>query len=151
MIISSIEAEEDAVLTVAKLMLTAARTAPKAGGDDSIVTAILNGEEKEKLAKTMERIGKEKEWDWVLRDSKNVKDADAVVLIGVTPADTYKLVELGIALGSAVETASGMNVDNRIMLSAGMAALELGILNAEVILGIPLSVKGKNIFFDRTT
>lgn len=151
MIILSIDAEKDGVLMVAKLMLTAARTAPKAGGDDSIVTAILNGKEKEELSKTMERIGKEKEWDWVLRDSKNVKDADAVVLVGVTYADTYKLIDLGVALGSAVKTASDMNVDNRIMLSVGMAAQELGILNAEVILGVPLSIKGKNIFFDRTT
>lgn len=151
MIVSSIDAEKDAVLIVAKLMLTAARTAPKAGGLDSIVTAILNGEEKEKLSETMERIGKEKEWDWVIRDSKNVKDADAVVLIGVENADTYKLIDLGVALGSAVKTASEMNVDNRIMLSVGMAAQELKILDAEVVLGIPLSIRGKNIFFDRTT
>ena len=151
MIISSIDAEKDAVLTVAKLMLTAARTAPKTGGLDSIVTAILNGEDKEKLSETIERIGKERELDWVIRDSKNVKDADAVVLIGVTKADTFKLIDLGIALGSAVKTASEMNVDNRIMLSVGMAAQELGILNAEVVLGVPLSITGKNIFFDRTT
>ena len=151
MIISSTDAEKDAVMIVAKLMLTAARTAPKAGGLDSIVTAILKGADKEKLSQTMEKVGKEKEWDWFIRDSKNVKDADAVVLIGVTNADTYTLIDLGIALGSAVKTASEMNVDNRIMLSAGMGAKELGILDAEVILGIPLSIKGKNIFFDRTT
>jgi len=99
----------------------------------------------------MERTGNEKEWDWVIRDSKNVRDADAVVLIGVTNADTFKLIDLGIALGSAVKIASEMNVDNRIMLSVGMAAQELKILDAEVVLGIPLSIKGKNIFFDRTT
>jgi len=150
MIISSTDAEKDAIMIVAKLMLTAARTAPKAGGLDSIVTAILNGDDKEKLSQTMERLGKEKEWDWFIRDSKNVKDADVVVLIGVTNADTYTLIDLGIALGSAVKTASEMNVDNRIMLSAGVGAKELGILNAEVVLGIPLSIKGKNIFFDRT-
>jgi uncharacterized ferredoxin-like protein len=144
MIISSIDAEKDAALTVAKLMLTAARTAPKTGGLDSIVTAILDGEEKEKLSKTMEGIGNE-------RDSKNVKDADAVVLIGVTNADTFKLIDLGIALGSAAKIASEMNVDNRIMFSVGMAAQELKLLDAEVVLGIPLSIKGKNIFFDRTT
>ena len=150
MIILSTDAEKDAIMIVAKLMLTAARTAPKAGGLDNIVTAILKGEDKEKLSQIMERLGKEKEWDWFIRDSKNVKDADVVVLIGVTNADTYTLIDLGIALGSAVKTASEMNVDNRIMLSAGVGAKELGILNAEVVLGIPLSIKGKNIFFDRT-
>ena len=149
--ISSVDAEKDATLFVAKLMLTSARTAPKTGGSDSIVTAILYGEEKEKLSKTIDKIGKENGWDWILNDSKSVKDADAVVLIGVTSSDAYKLIDLGIAVGSAVKTASEMNVDNRIMLSVGMAARELGILNAEEVLGIPLSVKGKNIFFDRKT
>lgn len=151
MSISSVDAEKDAILFVAKLMLTSARTAPKTGGSDSIVTAILYGEEKEKLSKTIDKIGKENGWDWIFKDSKSVKDADAVVLIGVTSSDAYKLIDLGIAVGSAVKTASELNVDNRIMLSVGMAARELGILNAEEVLGIPLSIKGKNIFFDRKT
>ena len=58
--------------------------------------------------------------------------------------------DLGIAVGSAVKTASILNVDNRIMFSVGVAALELGILkNSDIALGIPLSAYGKNIYFDR--
>ena len=62
-----------------------------------------------------------------------------------------KLIDLGIALGSAVKVASELNVDNRIMYSIGRAAMKMGLLKADEIQGIPLSVKGKNIFFDRKT
>jgi uncharacterized ferredoxin-like protein len=57
--------------------------------------------------------------------------------------------DLGIALGSAVKTAQMHNVDNRIMYRAGAAAKRLGIMKSNVIMGIPLSVSGKNIYFDR--
>jgi len=42
-------------------------------------------------------------------------------------------------------------IDNRVMYSAGKAAIEGGFLSEEVIVayGIPLSVSGKNPFFDR--
>ena len=60
-----------------------------------------------------------------------------------------KLIDLGIALGSAVKIASDLNVDNRIMRTVGAAAMRRGILDANEVQGIPISVKGKNIFFDR--
>jgi uncharacterized ferredoxin-like protein len=62
-----------------------------------------------------------------------------------------RMTDLGIALGSAVKTAQIHNVDNRIMFSAGTAALNLGLLGKDcsVAYAIPLSVTGKNIFFDR--
>jgi uncharacterized ferredoxin-like protein len=59
MFIKSEEAEREAALEVAKLMLVAARTAPKARGLDTIVAAILGGEDKNKLADEMERAGLE--------------------------------------------------------------------------------------------
>ena len=66
------------------------------------------------------------------------------------PSCVLQLMDLGIAVGSAVKTASILNVDNRIMFSVGVAALELGILkNSDIALGIPLSAYGKNIYFDR--
>ena len=58
--------------------------------------------------------------------------------------------DLGIAVGSAVKTASLLNVDNRIMFSVGVAAIRLGLLkDCEIVLGIPLSAYGKSIYFDR--
>ena len=58
-------------------------------------------------------------------------------------------IERPIALGSAVKVASELNVDNRIMYSIGRAAMKMELLKADEIQGIPLSIKGKNIFFDR--
>lgn len=66
------------------------------------------------------------------------------------PNCIIKMADLGIAVGSAVKTASIHNVDNRIMYSAGVAALRLGWLETcSVAYGIPLKAGGKNIFFDR--
>jgi len=57
--------------------------------------------------------------------------------------------DLGIAVGSAVKTASMLNVDNRVMYSVGVAALRLGMVKGNLALGIPLSATGKSIYFDR--
>ena len=66
------------------------------------------------------------------------------------PSCAFQLMDLGIAVGSAVKTASLLNVDNRIMFSVGVAAIRLGLLkNSEIVLGIPLSAYGKSIYFDR--
>jgi uncharacterized ferredoxin-like protein len=65
------------------------------------------------------------------------------------PVCAYRLIDLGIALGSAVKTASMHNVDSRIMYRVGVAVRDLGLVDWDIILGIPLSVSGKNPFFDR--
>ncbi len=152
MILTSEDSEHEALLQVAKLMVVAARTAPKAQGEDKIKAAIVTGNEKDELANTMERNGR-------IRDAKNVRDSGAVVLLGVefgNPAEGWinyraKLIDLGIAIGSAVKVASELNVDNRVMRSVGEVAQKMGLLKADEIQGIPLSIKGKNIFFDRKT
>jgi uncharacterized ferredoxin-like protein len=65
------------------------------------------------------------------------------------PNCLLRTLDLGIALGSAVKTASEHNVDNRIMYRVGVSAIRLGLSEASVVHGIPLSATGKNIFFDR--
>ncbi len=65
------------------------------------------------------------------------------------PTGAFRQVDLGIALGSAVKTASLFNVDNRIMYRIGPLARELGLVDWEFVLGVPLSATGKNVFFDR--
>jgi len=64
---------------------------------------------------------------------------------------TSSAVDLGIAIGSAVSIAADLRVDNRVMYSVGKAALNVGILGDDVKIayGIPLSISGKNPFFDR--
>jgi uncharacterized ferredoxin-like protein len=67
------------------------------------------------------------------------------------PNCALRMTDLGIAIGSAVKTAQIHNVDNRIMYSGGVAALDLGLFpkDCTVVYAIPLSATGKNIFFDR--
>ncbi|MFQ5711676.1 MAG: ferredoxin domain-containing protein [Candidatus Geothermarchaeales archaeon] len=67
----------------------------------------------------------------------------------VGPICLFESIDLGIALGSAVKIASELNVDNRIMYTIGAAAKTMNLLDSDVIIGIPLSVTGKNIYFDR--
>ena len=65
------------------------------------------------------------------------------------PVCAFRLLDMGIALGSAVKTASMLNVDNRIMYRVGVVAREMNLVDWDFVMGIPLSVTGKNIFFDR--
>jgi len=182
-IIDSDDAEQEAILEAAKLMLVAARTAPKSGGIDDVLTAILLGKEKDAIADKMENIATERKAEAFNRDAKNVRDSFAIVLIGVRgtrsfglncgacgyetckefdekekrlgrdfigPTCLLKALDMGIALGSAAKTAAELNVDNRIMLRIGTAAMKLNLMpEATVIMGIPLSARGKSIYFDR--
>lgn len=158
------DAVKEGVLQVAKLMVLSAITAPKGRGVDNVSARILDSmEELELLAKTMEELSGEY-GDVFARDASNVRRSDAVVLIGCKIVDfklkqpreleidlnlAMSLVNLGIAVGSAVKTASIHNVDNRVMYTVGIAAKKLGLLDADVILGVPLSATSKNIYFDR--
>ena len=182
-IIESKNGEKDAILEAAKLMLIAARTAPKSGGEDDILTMIVYGKEKNTIAKKMEEIAEERKIEGFKRDAKNVRDSEALILIGVRgdksfglncgacgyknckkfneankklgqdffgPTCIFKALDLGIALGSAAKTASILDIDNRIMYRVGTATLKLKLLpEATVIMGIPMSASGKNIYFDR--
>ena len=66
------------------------------------------------------------------------------------PVCAIRMADLGIALGSAAKTAQTHNADNRIFFSAGVAAMALGLLSeCTTAYAIPLSITGKNIFFDR--
>jgi len=56
-------------------------------------------------------------------------------------------IDLGIALSSAVKTASDFNIDNRIMYTIGATARKSKLLEADLVIGIPLSATGKNPYF----
>lgn len=175
MMIHSKQAEE-AILNAAKAMCLAARTAPKAKGVDYIRTCILTGEEKEALAKEMEELADKLQLGFFHRDAGNIRVSGAVVLIGHENVVrglneacqycgfqnckectqqggrcAYISMDLGIAAGSAVSVAADRRVDNRILFSAGRAALEMRLLGDKVCqaVGIPISASGKSPFFDR--
>ncbi len=65
------------------------------------------------------------------------------------PQCAFRLLDMGIAIGSAVKIAGMLNVDNRIMYRAGVVARQMGLVDADVVMGIPLSATGKSIYFDR--
>lgn len=178
MIYQSKEMEEKALMDTASRMCLAARTAPKTKGMDDILTLVLTGEDKDKLADEVDAIGVEFFGDeaplWYGRDAKNIRDAQALVLIGVYKRYrgvlhcsycgfencsackaagghcAFLYTDLGVALSSAVMVAAQDQVDNRMMWSAGKAAAQLNLVEEDVFwIGIPLSASGKNIFFDR--
>jgi uncharacterized ferredoxin-like protein len=65
------------------------------------------------------------------------------------PICAFRLLDMGIALGSAAKTAGMLNADNRIMYRAGVVAMEMGLLEADYVMAIPLTATGKSVFFDR--
>lgn len=44
-----------------------------------------------------------------------------------------------------------MNVDNRVQQRVGAAARAIGLIQGEVVMGIPVSITGKSISYDRQT
>ncbi|WP_130470695.1 DUF2148 domain-containing protein [Candidatus Magnetaquicoccus inordinatus] len=67
------------------------------------------------------------------------------------PHCIMRMMDIGAALASAAKTASLLNIDNRVQQRVGAAARALGLIDADVVMGIPIGVFGKNIFFDRPT
>jgi uncharacterized ferredoxin-like protein len=65
------------------------------------------------------------------------------------PTCAFRILDLGIALGSAVKTASILNVDNRIMYRIGAVVRDMNLVDWDYVMGIPLSVTGKSPYFDR--
>ena len=175
MIINSKTAEEKAILDAAYAICAAARTAPKACGIDTSETCIVTGTEKDTLSEEMRRLAKENNEPLFARDADNMDKSPAVVLVGVTEKPRgigkmcslchydgcgdcaendgwciFNYIDLGIALGSAVAKAADMRIDNRMMFTIGKAAAALSMLgDNKCIMGIPLSVSGKSVFFDR--
>ncbi len=81
------------------------------------------------------------------KEFQNAEREEGKDFIG--PSCVFKILDLGIALGSAVKLASIMGIDTRIMYRVGTAARKLKLINADVVMGIPMASLGKNPFFDR--
>ena len=73
---------KEGVLTVAKLMAVAARTAPKAKGSDVIVIRTAYGRDLKILADSMRKFGEKHNLGFFSRDAKNVEDSDCCLIIG---------------------------------------------------------------------
>ena len=173
---NSSEMEMRAAMSAAERVCAAARTAPKACGIDHLVTLTLTDADKDAVADKMEQLSGQFGAGFLMRDAGNVRAAQALVLFAVKESVrglgdicgychhkncaecaksgsvcVYDPMDLGIALGSAAAAAADCRVDSRILFSAGLAAMEMGILGEGVSMacGLPLSISGKSPFFDR--
>ena len=175
MLVMNEAAEFDALKSAAEHLCVAARTAPKGKGKDLLVTAIAVETDIRRLQDQMRVIGERDGVPFFLRDAANLEQAPVLVLIGTKkeplhiPACgfcgfidceamldaggtcSFNSGDLGIAVGSAAALAADFRIDNRILYTAGKAAVELGVLGEDVKIayGLPLAAKGKNPFFDR--
>lgn len=175
MILNAQATELNAIMTVAELMTAAARTAPKGKGADRLLSMIFTGEDKDQVAARMAEISRKADIPFFQRDAENIYQCSAVLVLGTTLTPlgipycgycgyedcqacsqndgrcSFNVIDLGIALGSAVATAALHHIDNRIMFSFGRTALEMGLLpeGTGIAYGIPLSVSSKSPFFDR--
>jgi uncharacterized ferredoxin-like protein len=75
--------EKNALDTVAGLMILAARTAPKAKGQDELLYKVLTAKEIRAISAWLAREGKERDLGFFIRDSGNFAASGACVLIGV--------------------------------------------------------------------
>ncbi len=168
--------KEETLKEIAKKMVLAARTAPKGRGADTFVFYIAEKEDIKKISEKMHEMGKQYEAAAFTRDADNILKSHAVVFLGTkikslglkkcgmcgfkncAEKDQHKDIpcvfntgDLGIAVGSAVSVAANNRIDNRIMYTAGQAALAMGVLGngVKVAYAIPLSATSKNPFFDR--
>lgn len=169
------ELEKDALLHILKMLAVSARTAPKTRGIDNIdIVAIEREDEKNKIISKMKELSKSENRPSFERDANSIEKAGAILIIGVKSNAcglncgycgykncaeltntngicAYNSIDLGIAAGSCLDMAGRMHVDNRLMYSIGRSALDLNLFESDIkqALGIPLSVSGKNPFFDR--
>lgn len=65
------------------------------------------------------------------------------------PHCVMRMMDIGVALASAAKTASLLTIDNRVQQRVGAAARSLGLIDAEVVMGVPVSISGKSIYYDR--
>ncbi|MEG2282691.1 MAG: ferredoxin, partial [Rikenellaceae bacterium] len=136
MILFEENTREEQILCVAKAMMTAIRTAPKAKGVDNIETGVISGITVRRLAARMRDIGKEQGLSFFLRDAENIENSACVVLVGAKQIDqklncgqcgyptcqerenthpttpcSFIFINQGIAVGSAVSVAADNRVD----------------------------------------
>ncbi|HLD29446.1 MAG TPA: DUF2148 domain-containing protein [bacterium] len=169
--------ELEGLRTAANLAILAARTAPKARGMDNLKIRLM--ESKSEIAGTASLMEKTASSGYrphtFGRDAENIRRAGMIILIGTKSEPigldcgfcgfsscqelrgkkgvcAYNSGDLGIAIGALVSKLADFRVDNRIMYTIGYAVVKNGLLGKDVAIafGIPLSVSGKNIFFDRT-
>jgi uncharacterized ferredoxin-like protein len=170
----------DIMKTIAELMAVSAKTAPKCLGQDFVDIQIMTGDELQKLAGEMEEFGRDTGKKHFDRDAESVRNSDALIFIALKenkplgidcgacgyarcvdlissegpefegPLCAWRVLDVGIALGSAAKTAGILNADSRIMYRPAVVARNLGLVKGSIVVAIPISATSKNVYFDRT-
>lgn len=163
------------VKRVAEQLMNAAMTAPKTQGVNNLFIAYAEQEECRQIAQKMAAMTNDEGYPaYFERDSHDVAICAGMILIGsryrplgdtrcgvcgfpncaAKPKEApcaFNTIDMGIALGSVVSGLSDAHIDNRILNSAGSAARVLGLMpEADMVLAVPLDVRHKNHFYDRT-
>ncbi|MCS7118742.1 MAG: DUF2148 domain-containing protein [Archaeoglobaceae archaeon] len=179
MVLNERDFSDEAVKICAFIMAESARTAPKSKGIDDLEIIYIGREKTEEIAKKMEELAEEDRDFLrdanSLRKAKGVLvlGIKGSKSLGINcgacgfrscteferakredkkfrgPNCAFKIVDLGIALGSAVKTSAMLGVDTRIMYRVAIAVKKLGIVNSDILFAIPIASEGKNPFFDR--
>lgn len=179
MVLNERDFADEAVRICAFLMAESARTAPKSKGIDDLEIIYIPKEKVEMIARKMEEFANEdKDFIRDANSLRKAKGILVLGVkgrksIGVNcgacgfsscaefekterkegkfrgPNCAFKLVDLGIALGSAVKMSAILGVDTRIMYRVAIAVKALGIMDCDVLFAIPIASEGKNPFFDR--
>lgn len=166
--------KKEGIFLASSLIALAGRTAPKARGIDNLEIIIIDGKDIKSIQLAMKSLGEKESRPSFIRDLANLDKTECIIIAGTKINSiglncsfcgfktclelektggvcVYNSMDLGIALGSMVSSASNHKIDNRLMFSIGKAALEMGLFSKDVkiAIGIPLSATGKSPFFDR--
>lgn len=172
MTINERKCRHESAMATARMMMTAARTAPKAKGVDIIEIVTVEGDDLIELSKQMHNYGEQASRPSFIRDARNVEQSECVVLIGTRsnpmglncgycghatceskPCNepcAFNSIDVGIAVGSACAIAADCRVDTRVMYSAGVAARMIGMTkDCHQVVAILVSISSKSPYFDR--
>ena len=86
MIINERDARKEYMLQAAKQIMLAARTAPKGKGVDIIEIVTLTDEDIDAVSAKMLQLAEETGMKFLIRDSENIQQADAMIVIGTRQA-----------------------------------------------------------------
>lgn len=169
------EIKKESVKQAAFLIMNKMLTAPKGKGASSLEILYIDDEEKQKLVEAMIKYGEQINRPSFKRDANNIRKADGIILIGskkivlnldcglcTVPTCTesvkkglncvFPIADLGIAIGAGVALAADLGIDNRVMYTVGEPSKKINLFKEtkiQMVLGMPLSIASKNIFFDR--
>ena len=64
------------------------------------------------------------------------------------PHCVMRMMDIGVALASAAKTVGLLNIDNRVRQWVRAAGRALGLIDAEMVMGVQVSITGKIIGYD---